>query len=542
MKTLEGNIVDVRNRKIVKGRLLYNEKVLQILADNSVRSNQYILPGLVDAHVHIESSMLTPLEYSKVALKHGVIGAVTDPHEIANVCGIDGVRFMIENAKASPMKILFGAPSCVPATQFETTGAKLDVTQLEELFRTNECSHLSEMMNFPGVIYNDEEVLAKITIAKKYRKIIDGHAPQLTGADLRKYVRSGIATDHECTSVHEALEKISLGMKIMLRNSSASKDFQTLITLIKTHPSEVMLCTDDCHPDELQRGYINRMVKDALLKGYDLFDVLTASTLTAVELYQMNVGLLQPGDPSDFIVVDNLIDFTVLATFINGEEVFSSETGGTVHTKKSATINQFYWNLVEANDLLVERKQSAYHVIQVIENSLLTNKLTVLTNPGEKYIQTDLEQDILKIVVLNRYQKAKPAVGFIKGFNLKRGAIAGTIAHDSHNIVAVGVHDSDLLFAIEQIQKAQGGLTVVDGTEVVLLPLPVAGLMSDKSCSDVARCYQELSNKARDLGSTLPAPFMTLAFMSLLVIPELKLGDQGLFDVTSFSFIDLQSE
>ena len=541
MKILEGNIVDIVNRKFVKGRLFFNENVCEIKFDFSITNNQYILPGLVDAHVHIESSMLTPLEYSKIALKHGVIAAVTDPHEIANVCGIDGVRFMLENAKLTPMKLFFGSPSCVPATSFETSGATLGVEQIEELFKSNECSHLSEMMNIPGVIFEDKMVVAKINLAKKHNKLIDGHAPQLTGSDLRKYVRSGISTDHECTTLHEALEKISLGMKIMLRNSSASKDFQKLISLIHTHPNDVMLCTDDCHPDELQNGYINLMVKEAMHEGYDLFDALTAATQTAAEHYDLKMGLLQLNDPADFIIIDNLDDFTILSTYIGGEEIYNSNTGITFKAENSSVINQFYSNQIGLNDLLVERKKNTYNVIQVIENSLLTKRLTVQTNLKEKFIQSDLEQDILKIVVLNRYQKAKPSVGFIKGFNLNRGAIAGTISHDSHNIVALGVHDSDIHFAIEQIQKTQGGLVVVNKEEYALLPLPVAGLMSDKSCTEVAEMYKFLSAKAKKLGSTLNAPFMTLAFMSLLVIPELKISDKGLFDVNEFCFIDLQN-
>lgn len=540
MKQVVGNIVDVVSKRIFKGIIYYNSSIIKIEEDNTIESKMYIIPGFIDAHVHIESSMLTPLEYSKVAVSHGVVAAVTDPHEIANVCGIEGVRYMIKNAQKTPMKLYFGAPSCVPATSFETSGFILSSDDIEQLFTNNECSHLAEMMNYPGVIYDDKEVYRKIEIAHKLNKIIDGHAPLLNGVDLKKYVKAGISTDHECTSVHEALEKISLGMKIMLRNGSAAKDFSKLITLIKTHPNEVMLCTDDCHPDELEKGYINLLVKEALDKGYDLFDVLTASTKTANELYDLNVGLLQENDSADFVVIDNLDDFSVCSTFINGQKVFDRSEGVFIDEKNDAVINNFFKNKITENDLVVQNNGTSFNVIEVIPDSLLTNKL-VIDSPKSNIITSDIDNDILKIVVLNRYQKAKPAIGFIKGFGLKKGAIAGTIAHDSHNIVAVGVSDSSIITAIKEIQKSQGALVVADGDKISSLSLPLAGLMSDLTCSEVASNYKELSIMAQELGCTLKAPFMTLAFMSLLVIPELKLGDKGLFDVNKFDFINLQN-
>lgn len=542
MKEIEGNIVDVINRKIIRGRLLYDQTIHEIIDDPRVKQNHYIIPGLVDAHVHIESTMLTPLEYSRIALKHGVVAAVTDPHEIANVCGIGGVRYMIEQGKQTPMKIFFGAPSCVPATDFECSGARLQADDIETLFANNECSHLAEMMNFPGVINDDPQVSEKLAIARKYGKLIDGHAPQLNGKDLRKYIGSGIVTDHECTSLHEALEKISLGMKIMLRNSSASKDFPRLMSLIKTHPDEVMLCTDDCHPDELQLGYINLMVKTALDKGYDLFDVLTAASKTAKQLYQLPLGMLQPGDPADFVVIDSFDQFNILSTHLEGEEVYQFQKGCSFERTQPGSINRFYQNSIVPEDLLVERTGKYLSIIQVVEDSLLTKHLTLPINQSKALIESDPDNDILKIVVLNRYQKAKPTVGFIKGFQLKRGAIAGSIAHDSHNIVAVGVSDDDILRAIHAVQQNEGALVVTDQNDTLVLPLPVAGLMSDQSCETVAAQYQLLSEKAKALGSILHAPFMTLAFMSLLVIPELKIGDRGLFNVNAFRFVELQHE
>ena len=540
MKIIEGNIVDVIARRIYKGRIFYSDKIHKIEEIELADSDNYIIPGLIDAHVHIESSMLTPLEYSKIATKHGVVGAVIDPHEIANVCGMEGIQFMVASVKQTPMKVAVGAPSCVPATGAETSGAVISSKQLEDLFVSETCSHLSEMMNFPGVVNEETEVLAKLEIAKKYGRIIDGHAPLLSGYDLRKYVRSGIITDHECTSVHEALEKISLGMKIMLRNSSASKDFRNLISFIKTHPEMVMLCTDDCHPDELEQGYLNLMVKEALGKGYDIFDVLQVATKSANDLYNLNVGLLQDGDPADFVLVNNLIDFDIQSTFIEGREVFNKEKGSLITASNNGIINQFFRNKLSVEDILVKKIAAGINVIQVIENSLLTRKIPIRIAGRGSFIETDTANDILKIVVVNRYTKAEPSVGFIKGFGLKKGAFASSIAHDSHNIVAVGVNDVDLVSAIQEIQDVKGGLSVVDGKNVHLLSLPIAGLMSDKSCSEVATHYKAISKIVKDLGCVLHAPFMTLAFMSLLVIPELKIGDKGLFDVNLFDFIELQ--
>lgn len=540
MNIVEGFIVDIVNESIRKGRVSYTNKIESITYDESIESGIYILPGFVDAHVHIESTMLSPLEYSKIALSHGVIAAVTDPHEIANVCGINGVNYMYENAKETPMKLFFGAPSCVPATPFETSGNTLSAEDINQLFAGKKCTHLSEMMNYPGVINEDPEVVKKIHIAQQYGLPVDGHAPLLTGKELRKYVGQGILTDHECTTVHEALEKISLGMKIMIRNGSAAKDFVKLKSLIKTHSEHVMLCTDDCHPDELRSVYINGMVKDAIMEGMPLFDVLNAAIKTARDFYKLPIGLLQENDPADFILIDDLQNFAIKATIIGGETVFSSESGVTFSDNNNRVINNFYKNDIDLEQLAVTKISDKLNVIEIIPDSLLTKKKVVDISDKPRILDAFPEKDVLKMVVLNRYSIAKPAIGFVNGFNLKRGAIAGSIAHDSHNIVAVGVDDESILKAIEKIQQYKGGLVVVDHDDFEILPLPIAGLMSDKTCSEVADTYERLSTRVRAMGSLLKAPFMTLAFMSLLVIPEIKLGDRGLFDVNSFEFIGLQ--
>ena len=540
MKVVEGNIIDPIARTIKKGKVFFNKKIVKIEYTNQIQSTNYILPGFVDAHVHIESSMLTPLEYSKIALKHGVVSAVTDPHEIANVCGIEGIYFMVDNAKMTPMKIYFGAPSCVPATDFETSGSIISAADIEILFLNNICSHLSEMMNYPGLIYDDVNVHKKLDVAKKYSKRIDGHAPMLSGADLEKYVKAGISTDHECTNLLEAIEKINLGMKIMLRNSSASKDFDTLIDLISSHPNDIMFCTDDCHPDDLLQGYINLLVATAFAKGYDLFDVLLASTKNAIDHYGLDVGFLQLNDNADFIVINTLDNFKILSTFINGDEVYDGFRVN-IDASKDQIVNQFFTNSIVETDIRVKTNGDRFSVIEIIPDSLLTNKSIFETNANHEFLEVDLPNDILKVVVLNRYKPAKPAIGFIKGYGLKAGSIAGTIAHDSHNIIAVGVSDEAIIRVISKLQQIEGGLVVYDGVDIYSLALPVAGLMSTNDCETVAAEYSILSERVNQLGSPLKAPFMTLAFMSLLVIPSLKIGDKGLFDVDKFQFIDLQN-
>ncbi len=540
MKTIEGNIVDVVTRTTKKGIVYFDTKIRKIEYDDTVLKNQYIMPGFVDAHVHIESSMLTPVEYSKVALKHGVVAAITDPHEIANVCGLDGVLFMIENAIHTPMKIFFGAPSCVPATDFETSGGKILPNDIEYLFKNSYCSHLSEMMNYPGVIFNDTSVCEKIAIAQKYGMVIDGHAPLLNGNDLQKYIDAGISTDHECTNLTEAYEKIAKGMKIMLRNSSASKDFDVLIDLIKTHPDDVMLCTDDCHPDDLYKGYINKMVKVAIDKGYNFYDVMCAATKNIVNHYNFNIGLLQQGDDADFIVLDNIDDFHIRSTYISGNEVFSNNTIQ-FSPFKSEVVNNFYTNIIDERSIVAKNINKPINVIQIVPDSLLTKRIDFLPSNNAPTITSDIKTDILKVVVLNRYTESKPQVGFIKGYGLKKGSIASTVAHDSHNIIAVGVTDDAIVGVIKRIQQLKGGLVVYDGKEYRELGLPFAGLMSDKPCEIVAKEYEQLNSFAKTLGTQLNTPFMTLAFLSLLVIPELKIGDKGLFDVNQFKFIELHN-
>lgn len=538
MKTLLGNIYDPLSGTFIKGVISFDKYILKIEVQEH-NSECYILPGWVDAHIHIESSMLSPVEYSIQALRHGVIGAVADPHEIANVCGIEGLEYMLSDAEKTPMKISFGIPSCVPATPFETSGAVLDAKIIDYLFETGKFSHLCEMMNFPGVIQGDHEVHAKIKIAKKYKKKIDGHAPMLSGEALKKYIEYGIDTDHECVSYQEALEKVRLGMKVMLRSSSIAKDYKKMLQLIGEYEDQVLFCTDDFHPDDLQKGYINLLVKETLQSGFSIKKTIKTASLNAIKHYNLPIGKLQVGDFADFIVVDDMNQMNVLKTFINGKEVWDGKTVH-VNTSKKQSVNQFFINTITLNDIIIPREGSKINVIEVIPNSLLTNHLIIDIDTKKAIIESNQNYDLLKIVVLNRYRKANPTVGFIRGFNLKNCAFGSTIAHDSHNIIVVGTTDDFIIKAINLIQKSEGGLAFVSDRVEHILPLPIAGLMSNCSCKEVIEKYNLIIAGLIEHGCDLESHYMSLGFMSLLVIPSLKISDKGLFSVDQFKFIPLQ--
>jgi len=531
-----GNLVDLLNSKIYPAKISIADNKIVAIEPQKEQYDTYILPGLIDAHIHIESSMLPPSEFARMASVHGTVATVSDPHEIANVLGKDGVRFMIENAKQTPFKFYFGAPSCVPATDFETSGAKLTAADIEELFSEYDLKYLSEVMNFPGVLYDNPDVIAKIDIAKKFNKPIDGHAPGLRGEDARKYAQAGISTDHECFDLEEAREKIRYGMNILIREGSAAKNFETLAPLLNESPDKCMLCSDDLHPDDLAKGHINLLVKRAIAMGTDPIEVLKIATLNPIKYYGLEVGLLQVGDPADFIIIDNLNDFNILQTYIDGELV--AENGKSLLSfKKSSIINNFQTNYKNPNDFKLSIKNTTIPVIKAIDGSLITERFDYKPVIIEDDVKCDLSNDILKIAVVNRYKDAKPAVWLINNFGLKRGAIATSVAHDSHNLIAVGIDNFSIAEAINAIIDTEGGMAVYDGTSANVLPLPIAGLMSNDDGWYAARKYEELNQSAKLLGTHLTSPFMTLSFMSLLVIPKLKLGDQGLFDVEKFAFV-----
>ncbi len=536
--TIGGQIVDLVNSRIFSGVVVVEDGKISKIEQQPVGNTQYIMPGFVDAHVHIESSMLVPSEFARLAVCHGTVATVSDPHEIANVLGKDGIRYMIENGKKVPFKFFFGAPSCVPSTAFETAGATLNAEDIEELMASPDIYYLSEVMNYPGVIHDDPELLRKIAAARRNGKPIDGHAPAVTGVDLQKYVGAGITTDHECFRLAGALEKISLGMRILIREGSAAKNFEALIPLMATHPDKLMFCSDDKHPNELVKGHIDDLVRRAIALGYNVLDVLKAASLNAVKHYNLNVGMLQTGDDADFIVVDDLHHPVAKQTYIKG--VLVAENGvSNIDYKEMVTPNIFKAEFITAEDLFVPNEGKLIKVIDCIDGQLITKSFTTEPKVSDGGIVSDVEHDILKMVVVNRYKPSKPAVAFIKGFGLRRGALASSVAHDSHNIVAVGVTDKDILHAVNLLIEHTGGVTAYCSTEMVAVPLPVAGLMSNEDGYEVAAAYQNADALAKRLGSTLYAPFMTLAFMALLVIPELKLSDQGLFDVKKFGITSI---
>ena len=539
--TIGGQIVDLVNSRIFSGVVVVENGKITKVEQQPVGNTRYIMPGFVDAHVHIESSMLVPSEFARLAACHGTVATVSDPHEIANVLGKEGIDYMIKNGRKVPFKFFFGAPSCVPATPFETSGAELNAQDVSELLASDDIHYLSEVMNYPGVLIEDSEVMDKIAAAHRLGKPVDGHAPALRGSNLRKYVAAGISTDHECFTEEEALEKIGWGMKILVREGSAARNFEALIPLMASHPDKLMFCSDDKHPDELVEGHIDALVRRALELGYDLMDVLKAGSLNAVRHYNLNVGLLQVGDDADFIVVDDIHKPVARQTYIKGELVAENGTA-TFKFEETEAPNIFKSPYIFAQDLFVPDKGKRIKVIESIDGQIVTK--TLFADPKVEHggVVSDVERDILKIVVVNRYRPEAPAVAFIKGFGLKRGALASSVAHDSHNIVAVGVTDKDILHAVNLLIEHTGGVTAYCGTEMVAVPLPVAGLMSNEDGYEVAAAYKNANALAHRLGSPLYAPFMTLEFMALLVIPELKLSDKGLFDVNKFGFTSLYEE
>jgi adenine deaminase len=534
---ISGKIVDVHQRRIYPGIVtISNGKIESIIAAEEA-PDVFIMPGLADAHVHIESSMLAPSHFAVAAVRHGTVALVSDPHEIANVLGIEGVKFMIENAETVPVKIMFGAPSCVPATSSESAGARIGADGVEELLKDKRIGFLAEMMNFPGVIYNDVEVHKKLKLARDAGLPIDGHAPGLSGEGLKKYIQAGITTDHECSSIEEALEKISLGMNILIREGSAAKNLDALDQLISLYPDRVMLCTDDMHPETLAKWHINKLVARLIDKGYNMFDVIRAASLNTVEHYNLKAGLLRPGDPADFIVVDDPARMNVLQTWIDGVCVFDGEKA-LFSPGEIKKVNKFNCTRIRPDEIRVPKAGEEMRVI-VARNGELTTFAEIVSAGSEPFVSSRLEDDILKIVVKERYHDGPPVVGFIKGFGLKEGAMATSVAHDSHNIIAVGVTDREIADAINMIVDAQGGMSIVSSEETEILKLPIAGIMSDMPVTAMAGRYERLTEIARSLGCRLDAPYMTLSFMALLVIPELKISDKGLFDGLTFRHVPL---
>ena len=534
---VSGKLVDIHTGDIYPACISIKDGKIENIEKVNSAPNVFIMPGLIDSHIHIESSMVTPGAFAMAAVKHGTCGVVSDPHEIANVLGIKGVEFMINDAKKVPLNFFFGAPSCVPATIYESNGANLDHTEVRRLLKMHEIKYLSEMMNFPGVIHDDREVTKKLNYAKELGKPIDGHAPGLTGKSLQKYIKAGISTDHECSSLKEAREKISLGMKILIREGSAAKNLNSLKALFNTNPDMVMLCSDDLHPEMLQKRHINKLIAGLIADRFNEFDVIRSATVNPSEHYTLDAGLLRPGDSADFIVVDSLDKMNVQETWIRGKKVFSN---GKVLFKyqEGRPINKFNCSKVNESDIKVKNKYSDLRIIVAEEGELVTAEIHG-SSGGSEYVTPDIGSDVLKIVVKDRYKDFPPSVGFIKGFGLKQGAFASSIAHDSHNIISVGTNDRDIVNSINEIVRMKGGLAVSSGKTRESLKLNIGGIMTTRSVDEIAHDYDKLNLLVNSFGSEMKAPFMTLSFMALLVIPDLKIGDQGLFDVKKFEQVSL---
>ena len=540
---VEGNIVDIKKRNIFFGEVEVEDGKIKSISKMAEATSEthFILPGFIDSHVHIESSMLIPSEFARLAVVHGTVATISDPHEIANVCGMEGVEFMIENGNTVPFKFNFGAPSCVPATIFETAGAELNHDDVKALLERPEIKYLSEMMNFPGVLYKDEEVLKKIAAAHELGKPVDGHAPGLRGEAVQQYIDAGISTDHECFTAEEALDKLQRGMKILIREGSAAKNFEALVDLLNDWPEMMMFCSDDKHPDSLVENHINELCARAVAKGIDIFNVLQAACINPILHYKLDVGALQIGDYADFIIAEDLVNFKIKQTYIDG--VLLAENGNTVgdwikHDKDKETVNHFDCSFKKVEDFVFPyQNQKEIPVIEALDGQLITNKLFFAPKVENGNIVSDLENDVLKMVVVNRYHDAPIAISFVKNFGMKQGAIASSVAHDSHNIIAVGVDDNSICDAVNLVIKETGGVVALGNGKEEVLPLPVAGLMSNHNGYEVAALYTSIDEFSKKLGSTLVAPFMTLSFMALLVIPHLKLSDKGLFDGDKFEFI-----
>lgn len=542
MQNYRGYIADICKRTLYPGEIIVKDGIIRdmIHIGSVEKGAPCYLPGLTDAHIHIESSMMTPENFAKVAVTHGVVNAVCDPHEIANVLGIEGLDFMIGNARNSSFGFYFGLPSCVPSSHLETAGAVIDASAVRKYINRDDIYFLAEMMNYPGVIAQNREVMEKIAAAKNAGKKIDGHAPGLTGEDLRKYAAAGITTDHECSTIEEARERIANGIKVIVREGSAARNFENLYPVIGENPQETMLCSDDKHPDDLISGHIDSLIRRGTVYGIPVWDMLYAACITPVEHYGLPSGLMRKGDKATFIAVDNLQDFNILETIIDGNTVYSRDTGLsekylTTGESIKLTPNNFKARPIVPEDLHTDVSQGYAKVIIARDGEILTSSETI----PAKNIQN---HDIQKIIVYNRYGHGKPQIGFIKGFDIHDGAIGATIAHDSHNIVAIGSSDLYLAQIINALIQSQGGVGVNDAGATEILPLPIAGLMSHDSANAIAEKYKELDMKAKKLGCTFRAPFITMSFMALPVIPELKLTDKGLVDVTEFDFTPLISD
>ncbi len=535
---IKGNILNIYTDEIYPGEIEIEKGVIQSIREVSSFFNEIIVPGFIDSHIHIESSKLTPSRFAEIALKHGTTSVVADPHEIANVMGLEGIEYMLNDARNSPLKFNFAAPSCVPTTEYETAGATIDSNVIDDLLRKDEFVSLGEVMDYNGVIEGKEDLIAKIESAKKHKKPIDGHAPLVTGEDLQKYVKYGIDTDHECTSKREAAEKRRMGVKIMIREGSESHMLEELL-----HSDADFIVSDDICAEDLIDGHIDKLLRKAVSLGMDAFEALKLVTINPAKHYNLNVGSITPGKQADLVFIDNLEDFNVKRVIVDGNTIYKKQkllyraNPMPVKTTLKITPKTAEDFDVKAQD--ENHKSATVNVINVEDNTIISSHDTAKLSIDRNTVIPSVFEDILKISVIERYGGNTIANGFVHGFNIKNGAIASSVSHDSHNIIAVGTNSQYIAEATNKIIENKGGLVAMSNKEMIDLPLPIAGLMSDKSANVVSKVSSSLNELVSSMGCTLSSPYTTLSFLALPVVPSIKITNKGLFDVDANKFIDV---
>lgn len=529
VKHVDGQLVDVLRGEIYPACVNFDENNIVRIERKLAAPPQYILPGLIDAHVHIESSLLTPYRFAEKAVAHGTTAVVANPHEIANVMGMAGIRYMVDDGKSTPLRFFYSAPSSVPSTAMETSGAVIGWKEVREMLSTGDFVSLGEVMDVPGVLREDPALMSKIEVAVQFGKPIDGHAPGLGGYDLDRYVMAGISTDHECTTVREAEEKDRKGMTVMVREGSAARNLNALMPFASKHKH--FLVTDDLSAVDMADGHVDSLLRKAVAAGMDPIHAIRAASMWPAQHYGLPGGSVYLNGPADLVVVDDLIHFTVLETWIGGRLV--AKDGRPLFAGAPTTVPPgIASGEVLAKDLRVtsRRPVATVRVIKVLPDEVSSLAGTADLDVDDSAVLTDPSRDILLMAVVNRYRPASPAVAFVSGFRLSRGAMASSVAHDSHNLIGVGTDPALLALALNAVAAQGGGYYVTDAVNSVRLELPVAGLMSPLPWDEVARKEGEINAFLQGMGCPLPAPFMTLSFQSLLTVPDLKLGDRGLFD------------
>jgi len=547
-------IVNVFSNEIIEGNLAIDSGKIIGIGDyqglNEIDlEGKYLSPGLIDSHVHMESSMILPSQFARAVVPKGTTSVITDPHEIANVCGLEGIKFMMDSTKDLPLNVYYMLPSCVPATPFENSGARLEAKELEKLMSNPMVLGLGEMMNYPGVIGGDSKIIEKLKLAQDYNKIIDGHSPDIKNERLNAYIIGGVKTDHECSTIDEMNDRLRRGMYISIREGSAAKNLEILIKGITLeNERRCLFCTDDRHPEDIMKsGHIDNNIRMAIKNKIDPITAIKMATINVCECYGIkNLGAIAPGYDADLIIIDDLEKFNVLEVikdgkFVakDGKELFQVEKEDI--TKVSNTIN---FKKIYEKDLKIKLTNNYVNVMKLLPHSLLTEKvIRKVERDREGYFKFNDEKDILKLIVVERHN-ATGNIGFslVENFNLKEGAIASTVSNDSHNILVIGDNDHDIYLAIEEIEKIQGGVVIVSKGKILeKLELPIGGLISDKPIEEVKDILEKMHKIAHDrLGVNKDLdPFMTLAFLALPVIPEIKVTDKGLFDVVNFKFIDI---